>query len=171
MLDIFKLKHGESCQYVILRTTQSTTNQIFKGFKQYIKQRTAFQLLSIKLATARKKCWLGGNRNIHSQNQPNYNSFSMQYTGPRQNSGSPGAKNVSDALENDTNANQGIECSIVGSLKWSHNIALPMMYLLFQRVKQKLCMERYTCFTKVADGFMWFAVLVVFCSSCSIMEY
>ena len=29
----------------------------------------------------------------------------MQYTGPRQNSGSPGAKKVSDGLENDTKAN------------------------------------------------------------------
>ena len=34
---IFKLKHGKSCQYVILRTTQSTTSHIFKDFKQYIK--------------------------------------------------------------------------------------------------------------------------------------
>ena len=48
MLDIFKLKHGESCQYVILRTTQSTTNHIFKGFKQYIKQR---QLSSFYLSS------------------------------------------------------------------------------------------------------------------------
>ena len=38
----FQVKHGKSCQYLILRTTQSTTSYIFKGFKQYIKQRTAF---------------------------------------------------------------------------------------------------------------------------------
>ena len=37
-----------------------------------------------------------------------------------------------------------------------------MMYLLFQRFKQKHCMERSICFTKVADGFGWFAVVVVF---------
>ena len=57
------------------------------------------------------------------------------------------------------------------SLKWSHNIVFPMMYLLFQRFKQKLCMERSTCFTKVTDGFGWFAALVVFYSSRSIMDY
>ena len=33
----FQVKHGKSCQYVILRTTQSTTSHIIKGFKQYIK--------------------------------------------------------------------------------------------------------------------------------------
>ena len=32
-------------------------------------------------------------------------------------------------------------------------------------------MERSTCFTKVADCFGWFAVLVVFYSSCSTMGY
>ena len=48
----FQVKHGKSCQYVILRTTQSTTSHIFKGLKQYIKRRTAFWLLSVKLATA-----------------------------------------------------------------------------------------------------------------------
>ena len=37
-----------------------------------------------------------------------------------------------------------------------------MMHLLFQRFKQKHCMERSICFTKVADGFGWFAVVVVF---------
>ena len=48
----FQVKYGKSCQYVILRTTQSTTSHIFKGLKQYIKRRTAFWLLSVKLATA-----------------------------------------------------------------------------------------------------------------------
>ena len=33
----FQVKHGKSRQYVTLRTTQSTTSHIFKGFKQYIK--------------------------------------------------------------------------------------------------------------------------------------
>ena len=55
----FQVKHGKSCQYVILRTTQSTTSHKFKGFKQYIKQRTAFWLLSIKLVTASYK-WVRG---------------------------------------------------------------------------------------------------------------
>ena len=77
----FQVKHGISCQYVILRTTQSPTSHIFKGFKQYIQQRTAFWLLSIKLATASQKFGLGGNRNIHSQSQPNYNCFSWECRG------------------------------------------------------------------------------------------
>ena len=55
----FQVKHGKSCQYVILRTTQLTMSHIFKSFKQYIKQRTAFWLLSIKLVTASQKCGLG----------------------------------------------------------------------------------------------------------------
>ena len=37
-----------------------------------------------------------------------------------------------------------------------------MMYLLLPRCKEKHCMERSTCFTMVADGFEWFAVLAVF---------
>ena len=89
---IFKLIHGKSCQYVILRTTQSVTSHTFKGFKQYIKYRTAFQLPSIKLTTTSQKCGLGGNRNTHSQIQPNYNCFAIQHTSPQQNSGSAGTK-------------------------------------------------------------------------------
>ena len=48
------------------------------------------------------------------------------------------------------------------SLNWSHNITLHMVYLLLPRCKEKHCMERSTCFTMVADGFEWFAVLAVF---------
>ena len=36
---------------------------------------------------------------------------------------------------------------------------------MHQRFKQKLCMERSTCLTKVADCFGWFPVLTVFYSS------
>ena len=42
------------------------------------------------------------------------------------------------------------------------------IYYIYQKFTQKLCMERSTCFTKVADCFGWFAV---FYSSCSTMGY